>query len=223
MTRLPTALLLILCATVTAAGAPSSNAPPNALQGFSQNRDQPVAIESATLEVREKDKVATFSGSVKLVQGDTTLTCKTLTVFYEGGSGDAKPVRQASAGQQGAANQANQKIKRIEAKGGVRVVQKDQTATGDSGTFDMASNTVTLSGNVAMTQGPNIVKGDRLWVDLNSGVSRVESGSSSDGRVRALLNPGSVKEQKEQRDRQDAGGDGKKSAPRGSGAKPVSQ
>ena len=29
---------------------------PNALQGFSQNRDQPVQIEAATLEVRDKDK-----------------------------------------------------------------------------------------------------------------------------------------------------------------------
>ena len=44
---------------------PVSKGPPNALQGFSQNHDQPVHIEAATLEVRDKDKVATFSGNVK--------------------------------------------------------------------------------------------------------------------------------------------------------------
>src|SRR5580704_14368848 len=60
-----------------------SQAPPNALQGFSQNRDQPVRIESARLEVRDKDKRATFAGDVHLTQGDTTLTCKTLVVHYE--------------------------------------------------------------------------------------------------------------------------------------------
>ncbi|WP_277996496.1 LptA/OstA family protein, partial [Bradyrhizobium sp. STM 3843] len=61
----------------------------NALQGFSQNRDQPIQIEAASLEMRDK-KEATFSGNVKVVQGDTTMTSKSLVVFYEsGGSGGA--------------------------------------------------------------------------------------------------------------------------------------
>ena len=33
------------------------------------------------------------------------------------------------------------------------VTQKDQTATGEIGIFDMKTNTVTLNGNVVMTQG----------------------------------------------------------------------
>ncbi|MGA7996891.1 MAG: LptA/OstA family protein, partial [Bradyrhizobium sp.] len=45
---------------------------PNAMQGFSQNRDQPIQIEAASLEMRDKKKEATFSGNVKVVQGDTT-------------------------------------------------------------------------------------------------------------------------------------------------------
>src|ERR1700735_5722125 len=63
---------------------------PNAMQGFSQNRDQPIHIEAATLEMRDKKKEATFSGNVKGIQGDTTMTSKTLMVFYESGS-DAPP------------------------------------------------------------------------------------------------------------------------------------
>ena len=51
------------------------------MQGFSQNRDQPIQIEAATLEMRDKKKEATFSGNVKVVQGDTTMTSKTLVVF----------------------------------------------------------------------------------------------------------------------------------------------
>jgi len=57
--------------------------PPNALQGFSQNRDEPVKIRAASLEVREKDKQATFTGDVHVLQGDTEMRCKLLTVFYE--------------------------------------------------------------------------------------------------------------------------------------------
>src|ERR1700732_2108636 len=47
-----------------------------------QNRDQPVQIEAATLEVHDKSKTATFSGNVQVVQGDTTMKCRSLVVFY---------------------------------------------------------------------------------------------------------------------------------------------
>src|ERR1700744_1596773 len=56
---------------------------PNAMQGFSQNRDQPIQIEAASLEMRDKKKEATFTGNVKVVQGDTTMTSKVLVVYYE--------------------------------------------------------------------------------------------------------------------------------------------
>ena len=64
---------------------------PNAMQGFSQNRDQPIQIEAASLEMRDKKKEATFSGNVKVVQGDTTMTSKSLVVFYDSGPAPATP------------------------------------------------------------------------------------------------------------------------------------
>jgi lipopolysaccharide export system protein LptA len=160
----------------------ASQGPPNALQGFSQNRNQPVHIESASLEVRDKQKEATFSGDVRVKQGDTGLRCKSLVVFYEqdGEGGDKnKSLPAATPGPGG-----EQRIKRLEARGGVVVTQKDQTATGELGVFDMKKNTVTLTGNpVVMTQGQNVLRGEKLVVDLTSGVSRVEG-----GRVQGLFN-----------------------------------
>lgn len=176
-----------LCLAPVATGAPQSG-PPNALQGFSQNRGKPINIESVSLEVRDKDKIATFIDNVKLVQGDTTLECKKLIVYYDQ---QATPVSNAAPSRSSDAGQGGQQIRRLEAKGGVVVTQKDQTATGDDGHFDMQSNSVTLTGNVTITQGPNVIRGDRLWVDLNSGVSRVES-SAKQGPVRALINPNST-------------------------------
>lgn len=165
----------------------TSQGPPNALQGFSQNRDQPVHIEAATLEVRDKQKQATFSGDVRVKQGDTGLRCKSLVVFYEqsGAPTDAsKTLQAASPGPSG-----EQRIKRLEARGGVIVTQKDQTATGELGIFDMKSNTVTLTGNpVIMTQGQNVLRGGKLVVDLTSGVSRIEAGKSGQG-VQMLVQP----------------------------------
>ena len=178
----------LLSSGLVAHAQTTSQGPPNALQGFSQNRDQPVHIEAATLEIRDKQKQATFSGDVRVKQGDTGLRCKSLVVFYEqsGEPTDAiKTLQAASPGPSG-----EQRIKRLEARGSVVVTQKDQTATGELGIFDMKTNTVTLTGTpVVMTQGQNVLRGGKLVVDLTSGVSRVEAGKSGQG-VQMLVQPG---------------------------------
>jgi lipopolysaccharide export system protein LptA len=165
---------------------------PNAMQGFSQNRDQPIQIEAATLEMRDKKKEATFAGNVKVVQGDTTMTSKTLVVFYDStpapaapAAANAKataksaPIQSATPGPGGSSS-----IRRLEAKGSVVVTQKDQVVTGETAVFDTKSNLVTMLGGVVLTQGKNVLRGDRLMVDMTTGVSRVESDS---GRVQGLF------------------------------------
>ncbi len=183
--------LLSLAAALTFASglalAQGSNGPPNALQGFSKNRDEPVHIEAATLEVRDKDKVATFGGNVHMVQGDTSMKCKTLVVFYDQEGNKAKAAKPMQAANPGPGGE--QKIRRLEARGSVVVTSKEQTATGQLGIFDMPTNTVTLTGDVVMTQGQNVLRGDKLVVNLSSGVSRVESAQGGRGRVQGLFIP----------------------------------
>jgi len=162
---------------------------PNALQGFQRNRNQPVKIEAAVLEVRDREQTAVFKGNVIVQQGDTELRCRELTVHYESGA-------LASVKTTEPQRVAPQRIKRLVATGGVIVTSRDQRATGGSGIFDMRANTVTLLGDVALTQGPNVMRGDRLIVDLNSGLSRLEAGEKEKpGRVHGLFVPGTVREQ----------------------------
>src|SRR6478752_7037679 len=85
------ALVLALIAYGDALARGAMSGVPNAMQGFSQNRDQPIQIEAASLEMRDKKKEATFAGNVKVVQGDTTMTSKTLVVFYDSNSAPATP------------------------------------------------------------------------------------------------------------------------------------
>ena len=75
-------------------------------------------------------------------------------------------------------------IRRLEAKGSVVVTQKDQVVTGESAVFDTKSNMITMLGGIVLTQGKNVLRGDRLLVDMTTGVSRVESDS---GRVQGLF------------------------------------
>jgi lipopolysaccharide export system protein LptA len=164
---------------------------PNAMQGFSQNRDQPIQIEAASLEMRDKKKEATFTGDVKVVQGDTTMKSKSLVVFYDGGAAatpapgapaKAAPKAPIKAAQPGPGGSSS--IRRLEARGSVVVTQKDQVVTGETAVFDTKSNLVTMLGGVVLTQGLNVLRGDRLVVDMTTGTSRVESDT---GRVQGLF------------------------------------
>ena len=167
---------------------------PNAMQGFSQNRDQPIQIEAASLEMRDKKKEATFSGNVKVVQGDTTMTAKSLVVFYDSGGSAAAPAPTNAKGTKNAPMQAaspgpggSSSIRKLEAKGSVVVTQKDQVVTGESAIFDTRANLITMAGGVVLTQCKNVLRGDRLLVDMTTGVSRVESDS---GRVQGMFDQG---------------------------------
>lgn len=181
---LPAVIAVILASAAFAQAQPQGTGVPNALQGFSKNKDEPVQIEAATLEVRDKDKMAVFTGNVIVTQGDTVMKCKELRVFYDQDSpkGTAKggTMKAAQPGPGG-----RQSIRRLEARGGVVVTSKDQTATGATGIFEMKTNTVTLMGGVVITQGSNVLKGERLVVDLTTNFAKVEG-----GRVQGLFSTG---------------------------------
>src|SRR6202171_1035909 len=184
------ALALIAAGAACAQGAVSGV--PNAMQGFSQNRDQPIQIEAASLEMRDKKKEATVAGKVKGVQGDTTMTSKTLVVFYDStpapaaapaanskAAAKSAPMQSATPGPGGSSS-----IRRLEARGSVVVTQKDQVVTGETAVFETKTNLITMLGGVVLTQGKNVLRGDRLMVDMTTGVSRVESDG---GRVQGLF------------------------------------
>jgi lipopolysaccharide export system protein LptA len=186
------ALALAVMAASDASAQKPAQSVPNAMQGFSQNRDQPIQIEAASLEMRDKKKEATFAGNVKVVQGDTTMTSKSLVVFYDqntepgapAGNKKAKtiPIKSATPGPGGSSS-----IRRLEAKGSVVVTQKDQTVTGETAVFDTRTNLITMLGGVVLTKCQSVLRGDRLVVDMTTGVSRIESDS---GKVQGLFPQG---------------------------------
>ena len=89
------------------------------------------------------------------------------------------PIQSAQPGPGGSSS-----IKRLEARGNVVVTQKDQVVTGETAIFDTKTNLITMVGGVVLTQCKNVLRGDRLMVDMTTGVSRVESDS---GKVQGLF------------------------------------
>ena len=169
-------------------GMPGAVAAQNQVQGAlqGQNNGQPIHIEAMTLEIRDKDKIATFSGNVRVVQGDTTMRCRTLVVFYgpEEGAGATKAAAATSTESQAAPGMPQGgSIRRAEARGNVTVVSKDQNASGELGVYDLKTKTITLTGNVVVSQGKNVVRGERVVVNTATGDARVESGVTAHDRV----------------------------------------
>ncbi len=207
----------------------------NSFGGLSQSSKEPIDIESDVLVVHDQQKYATFKGNVKAVQGTTTLRAQQLDVHYVGGgdqiaTGEATPAAAngaaataaaattAASGDKPAAAGGDQQaqITKIEAKGDVIINSaQDQTTTSDWALYDVPAQLVTVGGNVVLTQGQNVLKGDRLVIDLKTGESRFENpgNTTAGGRIRALFVP--------KAGAQDAKTNGKSSDTQSSEAKPA--
>jgi lipopolysaccharide export system protein LptA len=140
-----------------------------------QQRNEPIRIASLSLEVRDRSKMATFSGNVRILQGEFDLKSDTLVVFYDDQKDKGGATDLTNAGDK-------PQIRRMEARGSVIITQKHQRAASERADFDIRSNTVTLSGNVVVTRCDNVLRGQRLIIDIATGVSRME------GPIDGLLN-----------------------------------
>ena len=165
------------------------------------------------LVVHDAQKYATFKGNVKAVQGTTTLRSRELDVHYVGAAATAWPRVPIPQGQprprpapppaQGMRNPSGvglganngTQISKIEARGEVVITSdQDQTTTSDWALYDVPAQLVTVGGNVVLMQGKNVLKGDRLVIDLKTGESRFENrGNTAGGRIRALFMPKEAK------------------------------
>ena len=153
-----------------------------AAQGLRHDSSLPIEITADELEVKQQEQLATFTGNVDAVQGELVLSADRLRVYYYGED------EEAPAG-------ASSSIRRIEADGNVFVSSPQETAQGAAGVYDVAGNQLSLEGSVVLTQDDNVIRGDRLEVDLVSGRSRVlaavpsAAGGEPPQRVRAIFTP----------------------------------
>jgi len=157
----------------------------SSFETYQANTDAPIDIEADVLEVDDKQKQAVFKGNVVARQAGFSLKAKQLAVYYAGQpSGDITSANADAGG-------ANGRIRRIEAKGKVLVTTNDdQSATSEWANFDVEQQVVTIGGNVVLSQGENVLRGDRLVIDLQSGKSRFEvAGESGKQRIRGLFQP----------------------------------
>jgi len=153
-------------------GAQAQSTLTDPLHRFFQNRDKELKIEGNLSQAQLGAGVAIYGNNIRLVRvvlGDITMQCRFLTVYYtrDEVAGDLKA---ADAGLTGA-----RYIRKLEAAGDVLITHQDQNARGDTSILDMRANLGTMTGNVVVIRGRDMMRGARLELNAATGVSRMGS------------------------------------------------
>ena len=159
---------------------------------FKTDPNAPVDIEADKLAVDDGKKLAIFTGDVKAAQADFVIRTIELHATYSGEAGLVSITAPAA----GAPTQPKTpaQLTKIEAKGKVIVTSKaNQQVTGDWAIFDPKANTCVVGGKeVILTQDKNIVRGNKLSIDMATGQSVIitEGVTAAAGTAAGAAKPG---------------------------------
>jgi lipopolysaccharide export system protein LptC len=145
--------------------SPTADPIGQSLAGLSASSAELTQVEADTLTVDDVQGLANFAGKVLVVRGGHRITAEQLSIAYGGGGANGSEV--------------GSQVSTVTAQRNVVVKTPDnQVATSDKLLFESARNLLTLTGNVIVTQADkNVIRGDRMVVDLNTGESHVEMAS----------------------------------------------
>jgi lipopolysaccharide export system protein LptA len=140
---------------------------------IAQSARQPgeVNIEADRMEVLDKEKRAIFIGNVDAQRGNIAFKTDRLVAEYEESTGES--------------GESGTSVTFLEATGAVVIETAQQRITGAWAKMDVAANQVTVGGDVVVTQGSTVLRGEQLFVDLDKDTSEMTG-----GRVRGRFVPG---------------------------------
>lgn len=133
------------------------------LGGISADPSAPVEVAADNLTVDQDTGTATFTGNVKIGQGDLRLSAGRVEVVYGADTGE---------------------IARLMASGGVTFATATEAAEAQTADYDIAGGTLTLNGNVLLTQGGSAIAAEQMTVNLTTGNAQMS------GRVRTVFQQG---------------------------------
>ncbi|WP_203545026.1 LptA/OstA family protein [Desulfovibrio sp. JC010] len=123
----------------------------------------PIKITSTKMTFSENRNRITFSGNVKVVRLDVTLTSDILTAHLRP-DGDSL-------------SDTQDKIKKIVAGGNVKVVMKKRKGHCDKLTYVVGDSIIYMKGNAELQDGPNNIQGDEIKFYLKDNRAEVVGGN----------------------------------------------
>ena len=114
----------------------------------------PLIITSEHLNADNKNRIATFTGSVKAVKGDSTLYADKMVVYY---------------------TEDQKKVDRIEATGNIRLYKETKTITAEKAVYYGASDSVVFTGSPQANDGKNQIAGTKMTYYIQDDRTVVEN------------------------------------------------
>jgi lipopolysaccharide export system protein LptA len=109
-------------------------------------------ITSKKLVYDYKRRIAVFDGDVVAADPEIKMQAETMTVWFD----------------------ETNTLKRAMAKGEVKAVYQDKTATGQIVVYDASKGRLEITGNATLVRGKDSIKGDKITVWLNEDKMEVE-------------------------------------------------
>lgn len=150
---------------------------------LAHNSDAPVDLTADELEVVNSQCLSVWRGSAEALQDTSRLRADVLKTYFQ----------VAGTTRTGTASSTNcGALSRIEAEGNVFYVTPEQRVRGRNAVYDAASETITITGDVVAAQGQNVLRGERLVINVQTGQAQMQTnvkGRNKPGRVRGVFYP----------------------------------
>ncbi|KCZ89312.1 OstA family protein [Hyphomonas hirschiana VP5] len=140
----------------------------------------PIYINSERTESLERERKVLLVGNVDIRQGTARLRADTVTIQFAPQQGET-----AAQPAQGVAGSFGQ-VESILAEGNVYYVTPELKAKGDRGNYELATDTIVMTGNVALMRDRDVAEGQRLVMEVTNRRTRLEGGG---GRTRMVIDP----------------------------------
>jgi lipopolysaccharide export system protein LptA len=144
--------------------SPLSAQQASALKGH--DTGQALDVTANEIRLKQKKGQAFMTGSVEVSQGELMLTANQIVVFYDINAGFDNP-----------------SVQRLDATGGVKLTSPSETISSEWAVYDVVKRIVTLGGKVAYNGIDAAISGDRLELNLSTGLVKLD-GQLTDGEQR---------------------------------------
>jgi len=133
----------------------------------------PVVITARTMFADNKKKIVIYKNNVIVKKDDMTMYAEEVTIYLKKGD---KP-KKSAAGQADPIDGSGS-IDTIVAKGKVKIIQQDKTATGDEATYYNEGDKIVLTGKPRVWQGENVLNGNKITYNIKEDTFQVEDANT---------------------------------------------
>ncbi len=165
-----------------------------------ETSDQPIDITAKKVIAKKTSngQEFAFEGNVTAKQGNLTLMCDRLEVLYEPRKKDGSTPEDQQKKPPNPKDLRDPSVfKNATALGNVKVTQNELKATAGKAVFDNVRKTITLSDGPKVWKGQDWMVAPTIVVYINENRMETLPASGGDNGVKFLINPGTIKQEKE--------------------------